>query len=57
MDSAQDLIAQPVLTEEDLKRRLDVTVRDALSTGLTSLHDAGFKPASLDFFKRWRFYD
>lgn len=52
MDSAQDLIARPILTEEDLKRRFDVTVRDALSTGLTSLHDAGFNPTSLDFFKR-----
>ncbi|KJA23395.1 hypothetical protein HYPSUDRAFT_39875 [Hypholoma sublateritium FD-334 SS-4] len=52
MDSAQDLIAQPALTEEDLTRRFQRTVADALAAGLVSLHDAGFKPDSLAFFKR-----
>ena len=53
MDSAQDLIAQPLPTEEDLARRFQRTVADALAAGLVSLHDAGFKPESLAFFKRY----
>lgn len=52
MDSAQDVIARPVPAEEDLEQRFLTTVRDALSHGLTSLHDAGFKPDSLKFFQR-----
>ncbi|KAF9455444.1 amidohydrolase 3, partial [Collybia nuda] len=52
MDSAMDLIARPVLSAEDLEKRFAVTVKEALSKGVVSLHDAGFKPVSLDFFKR-----
>ena len=53
MDSAQDLIARPILSEEDLERQFRTTVDGALAAGLTSLHDAGFNPDSLAFFKRW----
>ena len=28
------------------------TIQDALSLGLTSIHDAGLDPMSLSFFKR-----
>lgn len=52
MDSAQDLIARPPPTERDLERYFQTTVNEALAVGLTSLHDAGFKPDSLAFFKR-----
>ncbi|TFK44025.1 amidohydrolase family-domain-containing protein [Crucibulum laeve] len=52
IDSAQDLIKRPVLTQEDLERQFTTTVNDALKHGLTSLHDAGFKPESLAFFRR-----
>ncbi|KDR67040.1 hypothetical protein GALMADRAFT_258710 [Galerina marginata CBS 339.88] len=52
MDSAQDLIARAPSTEDDLERRFRTTVNHALAAGLTSLHDAGFKPDSLAFFKR-----
>lgn len=53
MDSAQDLIARPTLSEDDLERQFRTTVDEARAVGLTSLHDAGFNPDSLAFFKRW----
>jgi hypothetical protein len=52
IDNAQDYIKKPVLTEEILLKRFRATVRDAFAMGLTSLHDAGFSPISLQFFKR-----
>ena len=52
LDKAQTLVKTPVLTHEDKLGRFRLTVRDALSKGLTSLHDAGFDPASLEFFER-----
>jgi len=52
MDSAQDLIARPTLAEDDLERQFQTTVDGAHAVGLTSLHDAGFNPESLAFFRR-----
>lgn len=52
LDNAQDLVKRPVPTEQDLLKRFNITVNDALSYGLTSIHDAGFNPISLEFFKR-----
>ncbi|KAG6920121.1 hypothetical protein DXG01_010189 [Tephrocybe rancida] len=52
LDNAQDLLKQPELTEADLLHRFHVAVKDAHAQGLTSIHDAGFNPASLAFFKR-----
>lgn len=52
IDNAQDLVKRPALTDVDLGRRFAVTVDAALSRGLTSIHDAGFDPVSLEFFKR-----
>ena len=52
IDKAQDLIKRPPLTDEDRLERFNLAVNDALSKGLTSLHDAGFDPASLAFFKK-----
>ena len=56
MDNAQDLIPKKPPTYDDLMLRFNRTVNDALSLGLTSLHDAGFSPASLEFFKRYGVY-
>ncbi|PPQ71871.1 hypothetical protein CVT24_006887 [Panaeolus cyanescens] len=52
IDGAQALIKRDPPTDADLKRRFQITVDHALAAGLTSLHDAGFKPDSLAFFKR-----
>ncbi|KAF8993843.1 amidohydrolase family-domain-containing protein [Cyathus striatus] len=52
VDSAQELVDSPRLTTEDLEEHFQTTVKDALAHGLTSLHDAGFKPESLEFFKQ-----
>ncbi|KAL5523809.1 hypothetical protein ACEPAG_7982 [Sanghuangporus baumii] len=51
LDKAQDLIKKPPLTDVDRLLRFKLTVKDALSKGLTSLHDAGFDPTSLQFFR------
>ncbi|KAJ7668392.1 amidohydrolase 3 [Mycena polygramma] len=53
LDNAQDIIFQPALTEDDLMRRFSVAVQDAVAFGLTSVHDAGLNPMSLDFFIKW----
>lgn len=52
LDSAQDVIAKPSLTDADLRKRLMTAVRDAHAFGLTSVHDAALLPESLAFFKR-----
>jgi predicted amidohydrolase YtcJ len=52
IDNAQDLVKKPALTDIDLERRFSITVKNAISSGLTSIHDAGFDPISLEFFKR-----
>ncbi|TFK20215.1 hypothetical protein FA15DRAFT_708296 [Coprinopsis marcescibilis] len=52
IDTAMTLIRPPVITPQMQHRRFANTVRDALRFGLTSLHDAGFNPISLDFFTR-----
>jgi len=45
-------VKRPTPTERDLLRRFNAAVNDALSYGITSVHDAGLKPVSLDFFRR-----
>ncbi|KAJ7647499.1 amidohydrolase family-domain-containing protein [Roridomyces roridus] len=50
LDNAQDLVYQPEFTQDDLARRFNVAVQDAISYGLTSVHDAGLNPTSLEFF-------
>ncbi|KAI6129451.1 hypothetical protein EDD16DRAFT_1221411 [Pisolithus croceorrhizus] len=52
LDGAQSLVKEHGLTEQDLLRRFTTTIDDALSLGLTSTHDACFRPASLVFFER-----
>ncbi|KAJ7215765.1 amidohydrolase family-domain-containing protein [Mycena haematopus] len=52
LDNAQELLKIPPLTEDDLLERFTKAVNDALAYGLTSVHDAGLDPTSLDFFVR-----
>ena len=54
LDNAQELANshRPEPTYEQLAMRFNLTVQDAVSFGLTSIHDAGFDPRSLQFFRR-----
>ncbi|KAJ7782863.1 amidohydrolase family-domain-containing protein [Mycena metata] len=52
LDNAQDLVLQPKLTDDDLMRRFSVAVQDIVALGLTSVHDAGLDPMSLNFFAK-----
>ncbi|THU95686.1 amidohydrolase 3 [Dendrothele bispora CBS 962.96] len=54
LDNAQELVnrAAPSLTEQELVSRFTFTVNTALSYGLTTIHDAGLDPSSLEFFER-----
>ena len=47
------MVKKPALTDVDLERRFAITVKNAIASGLTSIHDAGFDPISLQFFKRF----
>ncbi|KAH9998500.1 amidohydrolase family-domain-containing protein [Russula compacta] len=51
LDNAQFLVKVPPPTYKDLEKRFKLVVDDAISYGLTSIHDAGFDPRSLEFFK------
>ena len=51
LDNAQFLVTVPPPTYKDLEKRFQLVVGDAISQGLTSIHDAGFDPRSLEFFK------
>ncbi|KDQ54470.1 hypothetical protein JAAARDRAFT_38139 [Jaapia argillacea MUCL 33604] len=52
VDSAQNLIPLPPRTYKQMKEWWDVAMRDALSVGLTSVHDAGLGEAEGEFYKR-----
>ena len=54
LDNAQELVnaLRPEPTYEQLEKRFNLTVQDAITHGLTSIHDAGFDPISLRFFRR-----
>ncbi|RDX40454.1 hypothetical protein OH76DRAFT_1490256 [Lentinus brumalis] len=52
LDNAQDLVIRPEPTYKTLQKRFAATVKDAHAHGLTSVHDAGFNPISLEFFRR-----
>ena len=57
IDNAQELVnaLRPEPTYEQLEKRFNLTVQDAVAHGLTSIHDAGFDPISLQFFRRYVF--
>ncbi|GAW10658.1 amidohydrolase ytcJ [Lentinula edodes] len=52
LENQQELVKQPKLLEDDLLRRFDSAIQNAVKFGLTSIHDAGLDPASLKFFKQ-----
>jgi predicted component of type VI protein secretion system len=56
LDNAQELLKTSPLTEDDLVQRFKLAMDDALAYGLTSIHDAGLDPTSLDFFVRSVFF-
>lgn len=53
LDKAQDLVPKEPATEKQLLSRWAAMVKDAHAVGLTSVHDAGFSPVSLQFFQRY----
>ncbi|KAH8107827.1 amidohydrolase family-domain-containing protein [Cristinia sonorae] len=52
LDNAQELVIRPEPTYETLEKRFKLAIRNAHAVGLTSIHDAGFDPKSLEFFRR-----
>ncbi|KAF5389360.1 hypothetical protein D9757_004382 [Collybiopsis confluens] len=52
LDNAQELVKQPKLLEDDLLKRFNAAIEQAVRYGLTSIHDAGLDPVSLNFFKK-----
>jgi hypothetical protein len=51
LDNDQFLVTVPPPTYRDLEKRFHLVVEEAVSHGLTSIHDAGFDPRSLEYFK------
>ncbi|KAI0700891.1 amidohydrolase family-domain-containing protein [Cytidiella melzeri] len=54
LDNAQGLANahRPEPSYEQLSLRFNLTAEEAVANGLTCIHDAGFDPMSLEFFKR-----
>jgi predicted amidohydrolase YtcJ len=53
VDSAMDLVPIPESTEAQMTRYFETVVHDALSVGLTSIHDAFSTPDMITFFKKY----
>jgi predicted amidohydrolase YtcJ len=55
IDNALDLIdnVKPARTEVETVQCFEITMRDALRFGLTSIHDAAAFPDDIAFFKRY----
>ena len=53
VDNAINLIPSPEWSEEQLSEYFDITMTDALSFGLTSIHDADTLPQMRKFFIRY----
>ncbi|KAG7098374.1 hypothetical protein E1B28_000332 [Marasmius oreades] len=51
-DEAQALIKPADLTHKDLVERFTITVQDGLKNGVTSIHEAGYNPLALPFFRK-----
>jgi hypothetical protein len=49
-----DLIPIPPWSDTQVAEYADLTIKTALSFGLTSIHDADTRIEHLDFFKRYR---
>lgn len=47
-----DLIPVPEWSEKQMSEFFELTMKQALSYGLTSIHDAMTKPEQVEFFKK-----
>uniref|UniRef100_A0A8H7XPQ0 Amidohydrolase 3 domain-containing protein n=1 Tax=Psilocybe cubensis TaxID=181762 RepID=A0A8H7XPQ0_PSICU len=52
VDHAMSLIPTPPWSDAQLTDFFDMTIKEALSYGLTSIHDAGSSPHQIEFFKK-----
>ncbi|PFH49981.1 hypothetical protein AMATHDRAFT_75863 [Amanita thiersii Skay4041] len=52
LDNAMDLVPNPPWTEEQMSSYFETTMKEALSSGLTSIHDAMSRPEMIHFFKK-----
>ncbi|TFY78421.1 hypothetical protein EWM64_g5591 [Hericium alpestre] len=53
VDNAMALVPIPPWTEAQMAEYFDIAMRDALSVGLTSIHDAWSSPEAIQFFKKY----
>jgi predicted amidohydrolase YtcJ len=53
VDNAMSLISVPPWTERQLLEYFNTTMTEALSYGLTSIHDADSTPQAISFFKKY----
>jgi predicted amidohydrolase YtcJ len=52
VDNAMSLIPKPPLSEQRAREYFDLTMKDALAHGLTSIHDADSLPEAISLFKK-----
>jgi hypothetical protein len=52
VDNAMKLISAPAWTEDQMNGYFEKTMQEALSTGLTSIHDAASEVSHIDFLRR-----
>ena len=52
VDNAANLISIPEWSEETITRYYELTIKEALSYGLTSIHDADTKVNQINFYKK-----
>ena len=55
VDNAMALIDIPSWTTQDMLKFFKTTSEEALSYGLTSIHDADTNPRFIDFYKKFVF--
>ncbi|KAF4617162.1 hypothetical protein D9613_005991 [Agrocybe pediades] len=51
VDNAMDLLPIPQWTENQMSKFFNMTITEALSVGLTSIHDADTSPARIQFYR------
>lgn len=56
VDNAMELINMPPWSEERVQEFFELTIKQALSYGLTSIHDADTKLDHIHFFKKYVSY-
>lgn len=56
VDNAMSLVPVPKWSDDEMELFFKTTMGEALSYGLTSIHDAAARPEYVEFFKRYRFH-